>query len=131
MTKHIFQNVLLLVGLIVLIVGFHIFSVNTLKRYVNSLCRQGEELISMVNEERYEAVKDKAEQIRKQWEEHGRRLCFFVDHDDVETIGHMIAKVQSDFREETWSLAVTEMEEIMAKAKDMYKRETLTLENIF
>ena len=43
----------------------------------------------------------------------------------------MIAKVQSDFREETWSLAVTEMEEIMAKAKDMYKRETLTLENIF
>ena len=87
MVKSIWKNVILFVVLIVLIVGFHVFSVNTLNRYVNSLCRQGEELISMVNEERYEAAKEKAEQIRKQWEEHGRRLCFFVDHDDVETIG--------------------------------------------
>lgn len=131
MVKSIWKNVILFVVLIVLIVGFHVFSVNTLNRYVTALCRQGKEMIALVQKEQYEAAKDKAEQIRKQWEEHGRRLCFFVDHDDVETIGHMIAKVQSDFREETWALAVTEMEEIMAKAKDMYKRETLTLENIF
>ena len=131
MTKHIFQNLLLLVGLVVLIVAFHIFSVNTLKGYVDDLCEQGENMIDMVNEEQYEEAIVEAKKLKKQWEKNGRKLCFFVDHDDVETIGHMIAKVQSDFREETWSLAVTEMEEIMAKAKDMYKRETLTLENIF
>ena len=131
MTKHIFQNVLLLVGLVALIVGFHVFSVNLLNRYVNSLCKQGEAMIAMVNAEDYEKAAEKAEEIEKQWEVQGRHLCFFVDHADVETIGHMIAKVQSNFQEGTWALAVTEMEEIMAKAKDLYKRETLTLENIF
>ena len=122
MTKHIFQNLLLLVGLVVLIVAFHIFSVNTLKGYVDDLCEQGENMIDMVNEEQYEEAIVEAKKLKKQWEKNGRKLCFFVDHDDVETIGHMIAKVQSDFREETWSLAVTEMEEIMAKAKDMYSK---------
>lgn len=131
MVKSVWKNALLLVGLIVLIVGFHVFSVNTLDRYVTTLCQQGEEMIALVSEEKYEEAFAKAEQMEMQWEENGRRLCFFIDHDDVETIGHMIAKVQSNFREGTWALAVTEMEEIMAKAKDMYKRETLTLENIF
>lgn len=131
MTKHICKNVILFAGLILAIVAFHVFSLNLLERYVSALCRQGEEMIALVSEEKYAEAFEKAEEIEKQWEENGRRLCFFIDHDDVETIGHMLAKVQSNFREETWALAVTEMEEIMAKAQDMYKRETLTLENIF
>lgn len=131
MVESVWKNVLLFVGLIVLIVGFHVFSVNTLDHYVTALCRQGEEMIAMVQEEQYDEVSQKAETMATQWEKNGRKLCFFIDHEDIEEIGHMIAKVQSDFREQTWALAVTELEEIMAKAKDIYKRETLTWENIF
>lgn len=131
MVKSIWKNILLFVVLIVLIVGFHVFSVNTLGNYIAALCQQGEEMIAMVQQEQYEGAQQKAETMATQWEENGRKLCFFIDHEDIEEIGHMIAKVQSNFREETWALAVTEMEEIMAKARDIYKRETLTWENIF
>lgn len=131
MTKNVWKNAVLFAALILIIVGFHIFTVNTLDRYVTSLCRQGEEMIAMVKKEQYQDASEAADVMAAQWEESGRKLCFFVDHEDVEEIGHMIAKVQSDFGENTYSLAVTELQEIMAKAKDMYKRETLSLENIF
>lgn len=131
MTKSIWKNVILFAVLILMIVGFHVFTINVLKGYVTSLCQQGEDMIALVQEERYDDALQTAEAMDAQWEHDGRKLCFFIDHEDVEEIGHMIAKVQSDFREETYALAVTEMEDIMAKAKDMYKREKLTLENIF
>lgn len=131
MTKSIWKNVILFLVLILMIVGFHVLTINVLKRYVTSLCQQGENMIGLVQEERYDDALQAAETMESQWERDGRKLCFFIDHEDVEDIGHMIAKVQSNFREETYALAVTEMQDIMAKAKDMYKRETLTLENIF
>lgn len=131
MTKSIWKNIILFVALIVLIVGYHVFTIHILKGHVTSLCGQGEEMIAMVKEARYGDALSVAEQMEAQWEKQGRTLCFFIAHDDVEEIGHMIAKVQSNFREETYALAVTEMEEIMAKAKDMYKRERMTAENIF
>lgn len=129
--KSIWKHVILFVALILIIVGFHVFTINILDEHVTSLCKQGEEMIAMVQEERYDDALQAAEQMEVQWEKKGRQLCFFIDHEDVEEIGHMLAKVQSDFREETYALAVTEMQDIMAKAKDMYKRETLAPENIF
>ncbi len=131
MVKSVWKNGLLFICLIALIAGFHFFAVNTLDAYISSLCQQGEEVIAMVQQKAYGQALQKVQTMEEKWEEHGRKLCFFIDHEDIEEIGHMIAKVQSNFREETYALAVTEMEEIMAKAKDIYKRETLTLENIF
>ncbi len=78
-----------------------------------------------------EKMKDKINEIEKNWNERHEKLAYYIEHDELEKVETNITSIKSFLETEKYAEAINDIEQNMFILKHIKEKYAFSLENIF
>ena len=131
------ESIICIVIIVVIVVG-NFVTQNYTTKLVDVMDEKMQELEEILlgreeknSEEVKEQAKTKLEEIHKEWNDRGKRLSFYIEHDEIEKVETNLSDLNHLVEEEEYAEVVKQLDESVFLLKHIEKKYAFSLENIF
>ncbi|MFG6319394.1 MAG: DUF4363 family protein [Clostridia bacterium] len=124
-------KIMLVICFTAIIVILEIILGNCTDEFIDKTSKQLEDLKIALLEENGEETKKKSKELSNVWDESENKLCYFIEHDELEKISSKIAIISENSTNSEYKLALEDAIEtryLLEHVKDKLK---LKMKNVF
>lgn len=124
-------KIMLIICFIAIIIMLEIVTSNCTDEFIDKTAKELEGLKTSLLQENSEEVKKKSEKLSDIWDKSEDKLCYFIEHDELEKISSKIAIISENSTNSEYKLALEDAIEtkyLLEHVKDKLK---LKMRNVF
>lgn len=124
-------KIMLIIGFMAIIIMLEIVTGNCTDEFIDKTAKDLDDLKTSLLQENSEEIKKKSEKLSNTWDESEIKLCYFIEHDELEKISSKIAIISENSINSEYKLALEDAIEtkyLLEHVKDKLK---LKMKNVF
>lgn len=124
-------KIMLIIGFMAIIIMLEIVTGNCTDEFIDKTAKDLDDLKTSLLQENSEEIKKKSEKLSNTWDESEIKLCYFIEHDELEKISSKIAIISENSVNSEYKLALEDAIEtkyLLEHVKDKLK---LKMKNVF
>ena len=125
------KEIIIIIVVIGLVIGFDIISNNYLKESVTELSNELNVLKIQILEENHESAKEQMKKVKEKWKERYKVLAYYVEHDELEKVETELVRLFADIDMEEYNHCVNEIETSIFILEHIEQKEKIDIISIF